>query len=402
MLISSVACLPYALSLKQPPRALPLSPPITFPVVFALSLPSLARFPFRRLRALPSVAFALSPPSPSRSPSRRLRVLPPLAIALMFLPPLAIALTFLLSPPIPSFASSPLPSVVRHLSPIPTFASSHPNEFLLSPPIPSNSSSPLPSCRIPPLPSHPIEFLLSPPIPSNSSSHLPFRRSPPLPSHPLIPPLSLFFMSLLYSPLPSAVYYLVQLIFSPRSSTPNSLTSFSPKTKKTSFLAALLSTLAYDADDDEDAPEEAQPATPAPRRGRATAASGTKTAAKGGEPPRGAAKTRNLHPVRRSVWSPRESTIFVAARGFMKDELGALLGKQGSQYWARLVRHLEQENPGPHHSRDSFDGAELLCHLVEVVTGREVDPLLLEGGREMHEERVYKHVAQGLGQPEDG
>ncbi|CAI5946290.1 unnamed protein product [Closterium sp. NIES-64] len=30
----------------------------------------------------------------------------------------------------------------------------------------------------------------------------------------------------------------------------------------------------------------------------------------------------------------------------MKDELGALLGKQGSQYWARLVRHLEQENPG--------------------------------------------------------
>ncbi|CAI5514257.1 unnamed protein product [Closterium sp. Naga37s-1] len=96
-----------------------------------------------------------------------------------------------------------------------------------------------------------------------------------------------------------------------------------------------------DADDDEDAPEEAQPASPAPRRGRASAAAGTKTAAKGGEPPRAAAKTRNL-----SVWSPRENTIFVAARWFMKDELGPLLGKQGSQYWARLARHLEKENPG--------------------------------------------------------
>ncbi|CAI5503273.1 unnamed protein product [Closterium sp. Naga37s-1] len=79
-----------------------------------------------------------------------------------------------------------------------------------------------------------------------------------------------------------------------------------------------------DADEDEDAPEEAQPATPAPRRGRASAAAGTKTAAKGGEPPRAAATTRNLHP----------------------DELGPLLGKQGSQYWARLARHLELENPG--------------------------------------------------------
>ncbi|CAI5465799.1 unnamed protein product [Closterium sp. Yama58-4] len=101
-----------------------------------------------------------------------------------------------------------------------------------------------------------------------------------------------------------------------------------------------------DADDDEDAPEEAQPATPAPRRGRATAAAENKTAAKGGEPPRAAAKTRNLHPVKRSVWSFRENTIFVAACWFMKDELGPLLGKHGSPYWARLVRHLEQENPG--------------------------------------------------------
>ncbi|CAI5503485.1 unnamed protein product [Closterium sp. Naga37s-1] len=101
-----------------------------------------------------------------------------------------------------------------------------------------------------------------------------------------------------------------------------------------------------DTNDDDDAPEEGQPATPAPRRGRASAAAGTKTAAKGGEPLRAAAKTRNLHPVKRSVWSPRKNTIFVAARWFMKDELGPLLGKQGSQYWACLALHLEQENSG--------------------------------------------------------
>ncbi|CAI5959541.1 unnamed protein product [Closterium sp. NIES-64] len=55
-----------------------------------------------------------------------------------------------------------------------------------------------------------------------------------------------------------------------------------------------------DADDDEDVPDEAQPATPSPRRSHATAAAGTNTAAKGGEPPRAAAKNRNLHPVKRS------------------------------------------------------------------------------------------------------
>ncbi|CAI5505525.1 unnamed protein product [Closterium sp. Naga37s-1] len=102
----------------------------------------------------------------------------------------------------------------------------------------------------------------------------------------------------------------------------------------------------YADGDEDDAPEEAQPAAQTSRRGRGTIASGAKTAAKGGEPPRGAAKTRNLHPVKRSVWSPRESTILVAARWFMKDELEPLIGKQGSQYWARLVRHIEKENTG--------------------------------------------------------
>ncbi|CAI5518232.1 unnamed protein product [Closterium sp. Naga37s-1] len=98
--------------------------------------------------------------------------------------------------------------------------------------------------------------------------------------------------------------------------------------------------------DDEDAPEESQPATLPVRRGPAKAAPGVKNAAKGGEPPRRAPKTRDPMPVKRSMWSPRESTILVAARWFMKDELEPLLGKQGSQYWARLVRHIESGNPG--------------------------------------------------------
>ncbi|CAI5479794.1 unnamed protein product [Closterium sp. Yama58-4] len=50
--------------------------------------------------------------------------------------------------------------------------------------------------------------------------------------------------------------------------------------------------------------------------------------------------------MKRSVWSPTERMILVAARWFMKDELEPLLRKQGSRYWARLVRHIETENPG--------------------------------------------------------
>ncbi|CAI5990259.1 unnamed protein product [Closterium sp. NIES-64] len=102
-----------------------------------------------------------------------------------------------------------------------------------------------------------------------------------------------------------------------------------------------------ESEDEADAPEETQPLAPTTRVGRATSAGTAKTASKGGEPPRRVPKTRNQMPVKRSVWSPLESTIFVAARWFMKDELEPLLGKQGSQYWARLVKNLEKENPGP-------------------------------------------------------
>ncbi|CAI5482904.1 unnamed protein product [Closterium sp. Yama58-4] len=225
----------YALALKRLSPALPPSPPFTFPVTFALSLSSPARSPSRRRSALPPVAlalsrlsalhpvaFALSIPSPLQSPlpsGRSLHLLsltssPPIGIALTFLPPLAIALTFLLSPPIRR--SPPLPShpVVRLLSPpIPSFASSplpsrrspplpsHPVVRLLSPPIPSFASSPLPSRRSPPLPSHPVVRLLSPPIPSFVSSPLPSRRSPPLPSHPVVRLLSRLSSSLPFLPV---------------------------------------------------------------------------------------------------------------------------------------------------------------------------------------------------------
>ncbi|CAI5462579.1 unnamed protein product [Closterium sp. Yama58-4] len=100
------------------------------------------------------------------------------------------------------------------------------------------------------------------------------------------------------------------------------------------------------ADDDDDAPEETQPEALTTRCGSAKPAFGVKTIAKGGEPTRGAPKTRDHITVKRSIWSPLENTIFVAARWFMKDELEPLLRKQCSQYWAPLVRHIEKENPG--------------------------------------------------------
>ncbi|CAI5476835.1 unnamed protein product [Closterium sp. Yama58-4] len=98
--------------------------------------------------------------------------------------------------------------------------------------------------------------------------------------------------------------------------------------------------------DEVDAPEEVQPETQAARRGRPTAARGGKTAPKGGDPPCRAPKSLNQIPVKRSVWFQRENPIFVAARWFAKDDLEPLIGKQGSQYWACLVAHIEKENPG--------------------------------------------------------
>ncbi|CAI5944463.1 unnamed protein product [Closterium sp. NIES-64] len=100
------------------------------------------------------------------------------------------------------------------------------------------------------------------------------------------------------------------------------------------------------ADDDKDAPEEVQPKAPTSRRGRLKSSSNGKTAAKGGDPARPAPNTRTHVPKKCTIWLNLENTILVAARWFMKDELEPLVGKQGSQYWARLVNHIEKENPG--------------------------------------------------------
>ncbi|CAI7846165.1 unnamed protein product [Closterium sp. NIES-53] len=55
---------------------------------------------------------------------------------------------------------------------------------------------------------------------------------------------------------------------------------------------------------------------------------------------------RSAAPVKRGLWSDKESTIFAAAKWFMKEELESLKGKQGTQYWVRLLAHIKESNPG--------------------------------------------------------
>ncbi|CAI5518976.1 unnamed protein product [Closterium sp. Naga37s-1] len=57
-------------------------------------------------------------------------------------------------------------------------------------------------------------------------------------------------------------------------------------------------------------------------------------------------KKRSAAPVERGLWSDKESTIFAAARWFMKDELEPLKGKHGTQYRVRLLAHIKESNPG--------------------------------------------------------
>ncbi|CAI5927802.1 unnamed protein product [Closterium sp. NIES-64] len=47
----------------------------------------------------------------------------------------------------------------------------------------------------------------------------------------------------------------------------------------------------------------------------------------------------------RLEWSPKESTVLVAARWFTKDELQQMTGKQGSQYWLRLIERIKLQHP---------------------------------------------------------
>ncbi|CAI7806981.1 unnamed protein product [Closterium sp. NIES-54] len=61
--------------------------------------------------------------------------------------------------------------------------------------------------------------------------------------------------------------------------------------------------------------------------------------------------TSSPGPGARIEWSLKESTILVAARWFTKDELQQMIGKQGSQYWLRLCKHIKLQHP--HWSRNA-------------------------------------------------
>ncbi|CAI5495117.1 unnamed protein product [Closterium sp. Naga37s-1] len=103
-----------------------------------------------------------------------------------------------------------------------------------------------------------------------------------------------------------------------------------------------------DDDADDDAEEEAQPVAQPPKRGAARASGTDKGKGKAVDPParQEPRKKRSAAPVERGLWSDKESTIFAAARWFMKDELEPLKWKQGTQYWVRLLAHIKESNPG--------------------------------------------------------
>ncbi|CAI5529277.1 unnamed protein product [Closterium sp. Naga37s-1] len=102
-----------------------------------------------------------------------------------------------------------------------------------------------------------------------------------------------------------------------------------------------------DEEGDDVAEEEVQPMTP-PAKWNANRVSGAdkrKGKATVEEPRHEPRKKRATAPREKSMWSDRESTIFVAARWFAKDEFQLLKGKQGTQYWARLLAHIKESNP---------------------------------------------------------
>ncbi|CAI7770813.1 unnamed protein product [Closterium sp. NIES-53] len=100
-------------------------------------------------------------------------------------------------------------------------------------------------------------------------------------------------------------------------------------------------------DDDDVAEEEVQPVTPPAKRNanRASGADKRKGKETAEEPRHEPQKKRATAPREKSMWLDRESTIFVAARWFTKVEFQPLKGKQGMQYWARLLAHIKESNP---------------------------------------------------------
>ncbi|CAI5521399.1 unnamed protein product [Closterium sp. Naga37s-1] len=103
-----------------------------------------------------------------------------------------------------------------------------------------------------------------------------------------------------------------------------------------------------DEDAEDDAEEEAQPVSQPPKRSAARASGTNKGKGKAAPPPprQEPRKKRSAAPVERGLWSDKESTIFVAAKWFMKEELESLKGKQGTQYWVRLLAHIKESNHG--------------------------------------------------------
>ncbi|CAI5509946.1 unnamed protein product [Closterium sp. Naga37s-1] len=106
-----------------------------------------------------------------------------------------------------------------------------------------------------------------------------------------------------------------------------------------------------EGDDDygnDDAEEEVQPVPRPPKRITPRASAADKGNGKAAAPParQEPRKKRSAAPVERGMWSDKESTIFAAARWFTKDELEPLKGKQGTQYWVRLLAHIKESNPG--------------------------------------------------------
>ncbi|CAI7873531.1 unnamed protein product [Closterium sp. NIES-53] len=103
-----------------------------------------------------------------------------------------------------------------------------------------------------------------------------------------------------------------------------------------------------DEDAEDDAEEEAQPVSQPPKWSAARASGTNKGKGKAAPPPprQEPRKKRSAAPVERGLWSDKESTIFAAAKWFMKEELESLKGKQGTQYWVRLLAHIKESNPG--------------------------------------------------------
>ncbi|CAI5943060.1 unnamed protein product [Closterium sp. NIES-65] len=116
--------------------------------------------------------------------------------------------------------------------------------------------------------------------------------------------------------------------------------------------------------DEDDAPEEAQPAEPKSRCGRTTTAAAVKTAAKGGEPPRGAANTLNMHPIKRGRLQVAETATMAAKfvcetiKGCQSNRLEGLVRAWMEQDERIAREHQVQRASTPPARNDILDDAD--------------------------------------------